>query len=112
MDFSMESADCVAGDVAVVSSARSGAEHARGSTTFLKWHGEVISATNQCGLRIPEGFAHGFQTLTENCELLYLHTAAYEPASEGGVNPLDPRVAIRWPLDITHMSDRDRRHAL
>jgi len=83
-----------------------------GSTTFLHWHGERLSADNGVSLFIPRGFAHGFQTLSEDCELLYLHTAPYDRGSEGGVNPLDPRLTIDWPLPITEMSERDRRHPL
>ncbi len=49
----------------------------KGSPTFLHWHGEILSAANQRSLLIPEGFAHGFQTLTENCELLYLHSERF-----------------------------------
>jgi dTDP-4-dehydrorhamnose 3,5-epimerase len=45
-----------------------------GSPTFLQWHGEILSAGNQRSLLIPEGFAHGFQTLSADCEMLYLHT--------------------------------------
>lgn len=82
----------------------------RHSPTFLGWHAEVISADNQRSLLIPEGFAHGFQTLTADCELLYLHTASYEPHAEGAVSAIDPRLGIAWPLDITEMSDRDRSH--
>ena len=59
-------------------------------------------------LVVPEGFAHGFQTLTSDCELMYLHTAHYEPAAEGGLNVLDPKLAIKWPLAITDLSDRDK----
>src|SRR5690606_24400886 len=81
----------------------------KGSPTFMRWHGEVLSADNHRSLLIPEGFAHGFQTLTENCELFYLHTARYEPSAEGGLNATDPAVAIAWPLSITEMSERDRK---
>jgi dTDP-4-dehydrorhamnose 3,5-epimerase len=84
----------------------------KGSPTFLEWHAEVLSATNQRSLMIPEGCCHGFQALTDDCELIYLHTAAYQPSAEGGVNALDPRLAIAWPLAITEMSDRDRGHPL
>lgn len=83
-----------------------------GSPTFLHWHGEVLSADNQRSLLIPRGFAHGFQALTDNCELLYLHTAAYVPGAEGAVNALDPRLAISWPLAIADMSERDRTHPM
>jgi dTDP-4-dehydrorhamnose 3,5-epimerase len=82
-----------------------------GSPTFLQWYGDILSADNQRSLLIPEGFAHGFQTLSADCEMLYLHTQKFDPASSSGVNPLDPRLAIAWPLPITEtteMSDGDR----
>lgn len=83
-----------------------------GSPTFLHWHAEKLSADNGRSLLIPKGFAHGFQTLTDDCELLYLHTQPYNPRAEGALNPLDPRLAIAWPLPITEMSQRDRDHPL
>ncbi|MBW2570183.1 MAG: dTDP-4-dehydrorhamnose 3,5-epimerase [Deltaproteobacteria bacterium] len=82
------------------------------SSTFLKWHGEVLSAENMKTIYIPEGFAHGFQTLEENCELLYLHTEFYSPDHEGGVRYDDPKIGIKWPLGITHVSERDQNHSL
>ncbi|NTV14436.1 MAG: dTDP-4-dehydrorhamnose 3,5-epimerase [Desulfobulbaceae bacterium] len=82
------------------------------SPTFLQWHGEKISSTNRRSLLIPEGFGHGFQTLTEDCELLYLHTAAHRPEAEGAVNVADPRLNIAWPLPVTDLSERDRNHPL
>lgn len=82
------------------------------SPTFLHWHAERLSADNHRTLAIPEGFAHGFQTLTEDCELLYLHTAAYQPDAEDGLNALDPRLAIDWPRPISERSARDQAHAL
>lgn len=82
----------------------------RNSPTFLQWHGEVLSAKNRHSLLIPEGFAHGFQTLTPDCELLYLHTERYHPASEGALSVLDPLLAITWQLPITELSERDRQH--
>lgn len=84
----------------------------RQSPTFLRWHGEILSAANQRSLLIPEGFAHGVQALTDDCELVYLHTAAFEPVSEGALNAADPRLAIGWPLGITEMSDRDRSYPM
>ncbi|MBA3032745.1 MAG: dTDP-4-dehydrorhamnose 3,5-epimerase [Gammaproteobacteria bacterium] len=77
------------------------------SPTFLRWHAEVLSADNHKTLVIPEGFAHGFQTLTDNCEMLYFHTAAYQPGAEGGLNAQDPRLAIQWPLPVAGLSPRD-----
>ena len=82
----------------------------RGSPTFLKWHAETLSQDNRRSFLIPRGFAHGFQTLTEECELLYLHTAAYRRESEGGIDALDPRIAVRWPIAITERSARDGQH--
>lgn len=83
----------------------------RDSPTFLHWHGEIISATNRKSLLIPEGFAHGFQALTEDCELIYLHTAFYRAEAEGALNVADPKLSIAWPLPIGDLSVRDRNHA-
>ena len=84
----------------------------KGSPTFLNWHAEVLTETNHKTFVIPEGFAHGFQTLTDDCELLYLHTAAYAPDAEAGLNALDPRLAIAWPMPIAERSARDQQHAM
>lgn len=84
----------------------------KGSPTFLQWHGELITEANYKTFVIPDGFAHGFQTLTQNCELLYLHTAAYAPDSEVGLNALDPLLAIDWPMPIVERSERDQRHPM
>jgi dTDP-4-dehydrorhamnose 3,5-epimerase len=84
----------------------------RGSPTFLHWHGEVLSATNRKSLLIPEGYAHGFQALSDDCELIYLHTSTYHSESESALNVNDPMLAIAWPLAITEISDRDRNHQL
>ena len=80
------------------------------SPTFLNWHAEILSEQNHRTLAIPEGFAHGFQALTNDCELLYLHTAAYHPEAEDGVNALDQIFSISWPLEITERSLRDQQH--
>jgi len=82
------------------------------SSTFLKWHGEVLSAENMKMMYVPEGFAHGFQTLEENCELLYLHTEFYSPEHEAGVRYDDPKIGIKWPLELTEISDKDERYSL
>lgn len=84
----------------------------RGSSGFLQWHGEVLSAKNGHALLIPKGFAHGFQALTDECELLYLHSANYERSAEGAVNAVDPKLGIDWPLAISEISERDRDHAM
>ena len=81
-----------------------------GSPTFGQWHSVELSGDGHRSFVVPEGFAHGFQTLTENCEMLYFHTAAYVRDAEGGVSPFDPALAIDWPLEVTDISDRDRGH--
>lgn len=83
-----------------------------GSPTFLQWHGEVLSADNLRCMRIPEGFAHGFQSLEPDSELIYVHSQPYRPDAEDGVQPLDPRLAIAWPAAIAMVSERDSSHRL
>ncbi|WP_043692815.1 dTDP-4-dehydrorhamnose 3,5-epimerase family protein [Luteibacter sp. 9133] len=82
-----------------------------GSPTFLQWHGEVLSPGNHRCMWIPEGFAHGFQTLEDDCELLYVHSQPYRAEHEGGVHPCDPQVAIQWPMEIAAISERDASHS-
>ena len=77
------------------------------SPSFLHWHAERLSADNDRALLIPEGFAHGFQALTDDVELLYCHSAVYAPGAEGGLNPLDSRLAIGWPLVVGALSASD-----
>lgn len=81
-----------------------------GSPTFLQWHAVELSAERRNSLLVPKGFAHGFQTLEDDCELLYLTSTPYAQAAEDGLNPIDSRLSIAWPLDITECSDRDRNH--
>jgi len=82
----------------------------KGSPTFLNWHSEILSEKNQKSMLIPKGFAHGFQSLTDYCELIYLHSSPYEKDSEAALNINDPRLAITFPLSITNISKRDRSH--
>lgn len=82
------------------------------SPTYLQWHAEKLSADNLNALLIPEGFAHGFQTLTPSAELIYLHSAPYSPELEAGLNTNDPALAIAWPLAISEISDRDQSHPI
>ena len=83
-----------------------------GSPTFLQWHAQCLSAANGQALLIPEGFAHGFQALTADVELLYFHSATYNASAEAGLNPQDVRLAINWPLPISELSARDAGHSL
>ncbi|NVZ61186.1 dTDP-4-dehydrorhamnose 3,5-epimerase [Pseudomonas gingeri] len=82
------------------------------SPTFLQWHAEELTPQTGRMLVIPQGCAHGFQVLEADSELLYLHTAFYEPAAEGAVRYDDPRVGVAWPLPVTDLSERDKNHAL
>jgi dTDP-4-dehydrorhamnose 3,5-epimerase len=82
------------------------------SPTFLKWHGQELSADNHRALLIPEGFAHGFQTLTDNCEIIYLHSRAYKPDAEVGLNATDPQLSINWPHPVKGLSSRDTQHRM
>lgn len=82
------------------------------SPTFLQWHAEELTPVNKRMMVIPEGFAHGFQVLDPETELLYLHTAFYAPDSECGLRHDDPRLAIKWPMSVTDISHRDTTHSL
>ena len=82
------------------------------SDTLLQWYGEILSDDNLKMMYVPEGFAHGFQTLEENTELLYLHTEFYSPEHEGGVRYNDPRLNISWPLEVTEVSQKDQEYPL
>lgn len=82
------------------------------SPAFLSWYAEELSPAGGRAMLVPEGCAHGFQVLEEDSELLYLHTAFYEQAAEGGVRHDDPLLAIHWPLPVTDISSRDHSHTL
>ena len=82
------------------------------SVTYLKWYAQHLSASAHDAMLIPEGCTHGFQTLTDGVEMLYFHSMPYTPQAEAGLHPLDPRLAITWPLPVTRMSDRDAGHPL
>ncbi len=77
------------------------------SPTFLKHQAVELSAENAQAVYIPEGFAHGFQALEEDCELLYLHMTPYSKEYEGGLRYDDPKLGIQWPLAATQLSQRD-----
>jgi dTDP-4-dehydrorhamnose 3,5-epimerase len=83
-----------------------------GSPTFLRWHARELMGDDSEMVVIPEGFAHGFQALEPDSELLYLHTAFYEPSCESGLRHDDPRLAIAWPLQPHDLSARDSSHPL
>jgi dTDP-4-dehydrorhamnose 3,5-epimerase len=83
-----------------------------GSPTFLQWHAQELARDDAQMLVVPEGFAHGFQSLEPDSELLYLHTASYHQPSDDGLRHDDPRLAISWPLPPQDLSPRDLSHPL
>jgi dTDP-4-dehydrorhamnose 3,5-epimerase len=82
----------------------------RDSASFLQFFGAELSAQNKQMMYIPEGFAHGFQVLSENAELIYLHSEFYTKGAEGGLRYDDPALQITWPLPVTVISERDATH--
>ncbi|HET9473567.1 MAG TPA: dTDP-4-dehydrorhamnose 3,5-epimerase [Steroidobacteraceae bacterium] len=81
------------------------------SATRGQWFGVELSADNHKQLYVPEGFAHGYQTLEEDSEIEYSTTHVYAAASAGGVRYDDPAFGIRWPLPVSVISDADRKWA-
>lgn len=77
------------------------------SPTFLQWHAVELVEDAPTQVFIPEGFAHGFQALTDGVELLYMHTTAWDSAREGALRHDDPRLKIAWPLPVTNVSKKD-----
>ena len=82
------------------------------SPTFLRWHAVELAEDNNRAFFLPEGFAHGFQALTDEVQLLYMHTAPWAPDCEAGLRHDDPLLAIAWPLSVAEVSARDQRHPL
>lgn len=80
------------------------------SPTFLQWEGVELTDRNDSMIYVPEGFAHGFQALTDDVEIVYFVTAPYAPGNEGGLRFDDPALKIDWPIETTVVSDRDRVH--
>jgi len=80
-----------------------------GSPTYLKWQQFELSSANKLQLYIPKGFAHGFQTLSDDVEVNYLISEPYEPQSARGIRHDDPTFGIAWPLPVTEISEQDLR---
>jgi dTDP-4-dehydrorhamnose 3,5-epimerase len=83
-----------------------------GSATFGRWVAAELSADNGRMLFLPQGCAHGFQTLSDDTEVLYLISTPHEPALARGVRWNDPRFAIAWPLPVSVISERDANYPL
>ena len=84
----------------------------QGSETFKQWFSIELTAESRSMLYVPHGFAHGFQTLENNSEVLYQMSEFYYPQSARGVRWNDPQVGIKWLLDVTEISDRDKEFSL
>lgn len=78
------------------------------SVTFGQWFSAELTAENRKMMYVPRGFAHGFITLTDNTEVLYLASEFYCPKRERGIRWNDPRFGITWPLEPTTLANRDR----
>jgi dTDP-4-dehydrorhamnose 3,5-epimerase len=77
------------------------------SPTYLSWQGFELSSSNRRQLYIPKGFAHGFQTLSDNVEVNYLISEPYAPQYGSGIRYNDPIFGITWPLPVSEMSEKD-----
>ncbi len=84
----------------------------KNSATFLQSFGVELSAQNKKMIYIPAGFAHGFQALSNDCEMIYHHSQFYTTGAEGGIKYNDPKINISWPLAVTNISERDNQHNL
>jgi len=82
------------------------------SPTFRQWISAELTASNHETLYIPERFAHGFQTLSDDAEVIYHHSAYYAPENEHGLRFDDSSLGIAWPLPVAVISDRDKNHPL
>jgi len=78
------------------------------SATFGKWYGLELTAENRKMLYVPKGFAHGFITLEDYTEALYLVTEYYSPETERGIRWNDPKFSINWPITPLIISDKDQ----
>lgn len=78
------------------------------SPTYRQWTAVTLSAENRLSFYIPKGFAHGFQTLTDEAEIFYQMSDFYAPAAARGIRWNDPAFQIEWPLPVTVMSVKDQ----
>ena len=82
-----------------------------GSDTYLRWHGEVLSAENKKQFLIPAGFAHGFLVLSQRAEFCYKVTDFFHPDDEGGIPWDDPKIGVEWPIPpgmTLQLSEKDK----
>jgi dTDP-4-dehydrorhamnose 3,5-epimerase len=79
-----------------------------GSPTYLQWFGTELTAENRTMMYVPRGFAHGFMSLTDEVEVVYMASAFYAPESERGLRWDDPTIGVKWPIEPVEVSDKDR----
>ncbi|MFT8812455.1 dTDP-4-dehydrorhamnose 3,5-epimerase [Oenococcus sp.] len=86
----------------------------KGSPTYSKWEGYILSEYNHRQLLVPKGFAHGFVTLTPNVNFVYKVDGYYAPQADRGIAFDDPEIGIQWPTDVSHaiLSEKDQHHPL
>jgi dTDP-4-dehydrorhamnose 3,5-epimerase len=82
------------------------------SPTYLQHLGVQLSEANRLMIYIPQGCAHGFQTMKDHSSLIYQHSAYYHPESENGLKYNDPALGIQWPMDVTNISLKDENYPL
>jgi len=83
-----------------------------GSPTYGKWEGYILSEDNHRQLLVPKGFAHGFVTLTPNCNVQYKVDEYYSKEHDGGIAFDDPAIGIEWPMPVDKLvlSEKDTQH--
>ena len=78
------------------------------SKTYLKYFSIQLDKVNRLSLMIPPGFAHGFQVIEEDSQIVYTHSEEYNKKNEGGISPVDPDIQVQWPLPVIGLSKRDK----
>jgi len=82
----------------------------KGSPTYGKWEGYILSEYNHRQLLVPKGFAHGFCTITGNVNVQYKVDEGYSPENDAGIAYDDPDIGIEWPMSNVILSDKDKKH--
>lgn len=80
------------------------------SSTYLQYFSIELGSDNMNAIFIPNGFAHGFQTLEENTSLIYHHSEYYTPEADAGIRYDDPGINIKWPLPVVNLSKKDKQY--
>ena len=78
------------------------------SKTYLKWFKIILTPKGKKSLFVPKGFAHGFQTLEDNSEIIYVHSSIHKKKYERTINLFDPKINIKWPIKEYKISQKDK----